>query len=149
MATVATTMALTTLLLWPAAASAAATRRNVLFIGTDQQRTSTIKAYGNDWAVSPNMCARPLRPPACVRCLRCLRCLRLLSFVPRLTERPGAWLSDKLAAEGVRFTDCYTVSPVCSPSRTSVLTGVHVPIHGVYENGIGQYLLRSMCSLIG
>ena len=63
MATVATvaTMALTTLL-WPAAASAAATRRNVLFIGTDQQRTSTIKAYGNDWAVSPNMCARPLRP---------------------------------------------------------------------------------------
>ena len=56
---------------------------------------------------------------------------------------------DRLAAEGVRFTDCYTVSPVCSPSRTSVLTGVHVPIHGVYENGIGQYLLRSMCSLIG
>ena len=46
---------------------------------------------------------------------------------------------DRLAAAGVRFTNAYTVSPVCSPSRTSVLTGVHVPIHGVYENGIVRY----------
>jgi arylsulfatase A-like enzyme len=47
---------------------------------------------------------------------------------------------DKLAADGVRFTDAYTASPVCSPSRTSVLTGVHVPVHGVYENDVhGQY----------
>ena len=41
---------------------------------------------------------------------------------------------DKLAAQGVRFTNAHTASPVCSPSRTSVLTGVHVPVHGIYEN---------------
>jgi arylsulfatase A-like enzyme len=30
---------------------------------------------------------------------------------------------DRLAAEGARFTDWYSNSPVCSPSRASVLTG--------------------------
>ena len=42
---------------------------------------------------------------------------------------------DRLAAEGVLFTEAYTASPVCSPARTSLLTGVHTPIHGVIENG--------------
>ena len=32
---------------------------------------------------------------------------------------------DRMAAEGIRFTDFYTTSPVCSPARTSVLTGLH------------------------
>jgi len=39
-----------------------------------------------------------------------------------------AWATpniDKMAAEGLRFTDFYTTSPVCSPARTSVLTGLH------------------------
>jgi arylsulfatase A-like enzyme len=35
--------------------SAAPQRHNVLFIGTDQQRTSTLGCYGNDWAHSPNI----------------------------------------------------------------------------------------------
>ena len=43
---------------------------------------------------------------------------------------------DKLASEGVRFTDAFAASPVCSPCRTSLLTGVHVPVHGVVENTI-------------
>jgi len=30
---------------------------------------------------------------------------------------------DRLAAEGVRFTDYYAASPICSPSRTGLLTG--------------------------
>jgi len=74
---------------------------NILHITSDQQRTSTLGCYGNDWAISPNI--------------------------------------DKLASEGTRFTDAYTASPVCSPSRTSVLLGVHVPIHGVVENGVKGY----------
>lgn len=32
---------------------------------------------------------------------------------------------DRLAAEGLRFTDYYTTSPVCSPARTSLITGLH------------------------
>ena len=39
-----------------------------------------------------------------------------------------AWTTpnlDKMAAEGLRFTHFYTTSPVCSPARTSVLTGLH------------------------
>lgn len=38
---------------------------------------------------------------------------------------------DRLAAEGIRFTDFYSTSPVCSPARTSILTGLnsgHLPI---------------------
>jgi arylsulfatase A len=30
---------------------------------------------------------------------------------------------DRFAAEGVRLTDCYAASPVCSPSRAGLLTG--------------------------
>ncbi len=32
---------------------------------------------------------------------------------------------DKLAEEGVLFTNAYSVSPVCSPTRASILTGKH------------------------
>jgi arylsulfatase A-like enzyme len=32
---------------------------------------------------------------------------------------------DRLAAEGVRFTDCYAGSTVCAPSRCALLTGMH------------------------
>ena len=32
---------------------------------------------------------------------------------------------DKLAAEGIRFTDYYAAAPICSPSRAGLLTGVY------------------------
>src|SRR5829696_5355068 len=32
---------------------------------------------------------------------------------------------DRLAAEGVRFTDCYAGSTVCAPSRCALMTGLH------------------------
>ena len=32
---------------------------------------------------------------------------------------------DRLARQGMRFTDAYAASPICSPSRASILTGKH------------------------
>jgi len=46
---------------------------------------------------------------------------------------------DRLAAEGCLVLDAFSAAPVCAPSRTSILLGVHVPVHGVAENGLGGY----------
>ena len=40
---------------------------------------------------------------------------------------------DRLAAEGVLFENCYVNNPICTPSRSSMLTGQHLPGHGVYR----------------
>lgn len=43
---------------------------------------------------------------------------------------------DRLASRGVRATECYTVSPICMPSRASLQTGRMPSVHGVRHNGI-------------
>lgn len=55
---------------------------------------------------------------------------------------------DALAAEGVRFADCYVSSPVCSPSRAGFLTGRHQGRFGFetqpmeyYPNNLAVYWL--------
>ncbi|RYD26780.1 MAG: N-acetylgalactosamine-6-sulfatase, partial [Verrucomicrobiaceae bacterium] len=40
---------------------------------------------------------------------------------------------DRLATEGMRFTDGYVVSPICSPSRTGLLTGMSPSRHGIHS----------------
>ena len=40
---------------------------------------------------------------------------------------------DRLAAEGARFTDWYSNSPVCSPSRASLLTGKYPQHTGIVD----------------
>ena len=47
--------------------------------------------------------------------------------------------TDRLAAEGVMFTQGHTSSPVCGPTRCSLLTGLHTPVHGCIENGMPPY----------
>jgi choline-sulfatase/uncharacterized sulfatase len=42
---------------------------------------------------------------------------------------------DRLAAEGVRFTNCITQNPICTPSRVSFLSGQYVHNHGYYGLG--------------
>lgn len=41
---------------------------------------------------------------------------------------------DKLAKNGVRFETVYTVSPVCSPARATIMTGLYPHSHGICSN---------------
>ncbi|MBT4100390.1 MAG: sulfatase-like hydrolase/transferase [Gemmatimonadetes bacterium] len=40
---------------------------------------------------------------------------------------------DRLAAEGMRFSNCFCASPVCSPARASFLTGQIPSSHGIHD----------------
>ena len=40
---------------------------------------------------------------------------------------------DRLAEGGIRFTDCYSAAPVCSPSRVGLLTGRNPNRTGIYD----------------
>lgn len=42
---------------------------------------------------------------------------------------------DRLARQGVRFTNAYCQSPLCGPSRTSVMTGQYPHTHRTYTHG--------------
>ncbi|MEX2308408.1 MAG: sulfatase [Pirellulales bacterium] len=51
---------------------------------------------------------------------------------------------DRLAAEGVRFTDGYTSGPNCQPTRAALLSGQYGPRTGVYTVGnIDRFNWRS------
>jgi choline-sulfatase len=42
---------------------------------------------------------------------------------------------DALAGSGVVFKNCYCNSPLCTPSRASFVTGMHIRNNAVYDNG--------------
>ncbi|MFG0290391.1 MAG: sulfatase [Rhodopirellula sp. JB044] len=46
---------------------------------------------------------------------------------------------DRLAAEGVKFTQCYSACGVCSPSRSAILTGRTPYRNGVYRHLSGNH----------
>lgn len=68
-------------------------------------------------------------------------------FIVADQERQRDWLPpgvdlpnrQRLLDEGLEFTQYYTHSSPCSPSRASMMTGQHVPQHGVNENVIFPY----------
>ncbi|NIR35862.1 MAG: sulfatase-like hydrolase/transferase, partial [Actinobacteria bacterium] len=42
---------------------------------------------------------------------------------------------DRLAAQGVRFTNAYANAPNCAPSRAALMSGVYAPRTGIYTVG--------------
>ena len=46
---------------------------------------------------------------------------------------------DKLASQGVKFTQCYSACGVCSPSRSAILTGRTPYRNGVYRHLSGNH----------
>jgi uncharacterized sulfatase len=43
---------------------------------------------------------------------------------------------DRLAAEGTRFDRAYTPNPVCTPARSSIITGLYPSTHGAWTIGV-------------
>lgn len=41
---------------------------------------------------------------------------------------------DRLAREGARFRNAFCTTPLCSPVRACLLTGLHTHHHGIYDN---------------
>ena len=48
---------------------------------------------------------------------------------------------DQLSREGMRFTDFYSSSPVCTPSRASLMTGCYPRRVGMHEDFTGHWVL--------
>ncbi|MGI9474736.1 MAG: sulfatase family protein [Rubripirellula sp.] len=48
---------------------------------------------------------------------------------------------DRLADQGVRLTDFYSSSPVCTPSRSSLMTGCYARRVGLHEDSTGHWVL--------
>ncbi|MCA8969857.1 MAG: sulfatase [Planctomycetes bacterium] len=42
---------------------------------------------------------------------------------------------DRLASQGMRFTNAYANGPNCAPTRASLMTGMYTPRHGIYTVG--------------
>lgn len=41
---------------------------------------------------------------------------------------------DRLAREGAQFKNAFAVTPLCSPSRANILTGLYTRHHGILDN---------------
>ncbi len=78
-----------------------ATRPNILWYCSDQQRFDTINALGNPHIQTPRL--------------------------------------DQFIQEGVAFTHAFCQSPICSPSRSSFLTGMYPSAVGVNGNGYEEF----------
>jgi arylsulfatase A-like enzyme len=43
---------------------------------------------------------------------------------------------DRIAGEGIKFTNCFATNAICAPSRACILTGTYSHINGLIDNGV-------------
>ncbi|WP_344682528.1 arylsulfatase, partial [Saccharopolyspora taberi] len=104
--------------------SLSASRRQFLFFSGMAAATAAIGP--------PTASAEPRRQPNFVVILADdLGYGELGSYGQELIRTPNL---DRLAAEGVRFTQAYAGAPVCAPSRCTLLTGLHTGHSTVRQN---------------
>jgi arylsulfatase len=60
----------------------------------------------------------------------------------KLPSPPGYFLParERVAENGVRFTNYYTASAQCSSARSVIYTGRHVPVTRIYDNDNFPYI---------
>lgn len=57
---------------------------------------------------------------------------------------------DRLATEGMRFTRCFQASPMCSPTRHNIYTGLYPVKSGAYPNhAFAREGTKSICHYLG
>ena len=90
-------------------------------------------ALGILWAMPTGLAEEPDRSPNVL--MICIDDLN--DWVGFLGGHPDAQtpFMDRLAKEGRNFTNAHCVVPVCSPSRVSVMSGLHATTHGSYDLG--------------
>lgn len=74
-----------------------------------------------------------------------LRADRLSSYGSTQVETPNI---DRLAGEGVQFTNASSTVPFTLPAHSSIMTGTYPPYHGVREN-VGYLLDDRLATLAG
>jgi choline-sulfatase len=90
------------------------------------------------WMAVPTLHAAgpPERPPNVLLLILDDLNTFLLGDTNRYTGKVIAPNIRRLAESGVVFNRAYTAAPVCSPSRTAMLSGVRPWQSGVYDNGV-------------
>jgi len=83
-------------------------------------------------ALAASACSKPRRPPNILCILTDDQAAGEMScYGNRILKTPNM---DRLAAEGVRFANCFVTNSLCAPSRATGLTGCYSHIHGVRGN---------------
>jgi arylsulfatase A-like enzyme len=76
---------------------------------------------------------QPSRPNVLLICTDQQRYDTIRRLGPRPIHTPNL---DRLVDGGVAFEHAYTASPVCAPSRASMMTGQFPSAHGLWANGV-------------
>ena len=77
--------------------------------------------------------SRPSRPNVIIILADDLSYVDLGYTGQKLIQTPNI---DRLAAEGLRFSEAYSAAPACAPSRAGVMTGLHMGHCRIRSNGV-------------